>query len=258
MAANGEIYNYRELYQLLKDSGFPYEPKTGSDCEVLIPLYCKFGLEKACSLLRGMFSFIIYDQRTGFYGAARDHIGITSLYLGRGQDGSVWVASEMKALSRDCGEIEQFKPGHCWKSDSQQYSLWYAPTWRNGVLPSAPCDYRVRAAERESCPWVLMLPRTSSGRRQAFQRGKNQSKRCFARPDAERRPQVLREAFEKAVERRMMSDVPWGVLLSGGLDSSLVASVAQRALKRKIAAGGGPGGNQTARCLQGVVSLCAA
>mmetsp|Transcript_8084 Transcript_8084/g.25305 ORF Transcript_8084/g.25305 Transcript_8084/m.25305 type:complete len:638 (-) Transcript_8084:128-2041(-) len=192
VAANGEIYNYRELYQLLKDSGFPYEPKTGSDCEVLIPLYCKFGLEKACSLLRGMFSFIIYDQRTGFYGAARDHIGITSLYLGRGQDGSVWVASEMKALSRDCGEIEQFKPGHCWKSDSQQYSLWYAPTWRNGVLPSAPCDYR-----------------------------------------------VLREAFEQAVERRMMSDVPWGVLLSGGLDSSLVASVAQRALKRKIAAGGG-------------------
>ena len=50
---------------------------------------------------------------------------------------------------------------------------------------------------------------------------------------------ALRAAFEKAVERRMMSDVPWGVLLSGGLDSSLVASVAQRALKKKAAAGGG-------------------
>ena len=108
VAANGEIYNYKELYDLLKKEGVPYEPNTGSDCEVLIPLYVKFGLEKACSLLRGadlrgnqiyamawrltnhgvlptgMFSFIIYDQRTGFYGAARDHIGITSLYLGRG------------------------------------------------------------------------------------------------------------------------------------------------------------------------------
>ena len=57
-----------------------------------------------------MFSFIIYDQRTGFYGAARDHIGITSLYLGRGSDGSVWIASEMKSLARDCPDVEQFKP----------------------------------------------------------------------------------------------------------------------------------------------------
>mmetsp|Transcript_15087 Transcript_15087/g.39865 ORF Transcript_15087/g.39865 Transcript_15087/m.39865 type:complete len:630 (+) Transcript_15087:205-2094(+) len=186
VAANGEIYNYKELYELLKREGVPYEPNTGSDCEVLIPLYVKFGLEKACSLLRGMFSFIIYDQRTGFYGAARDHIGITSLYLGRGSDGSVWIASEMKSLARDCPDVEQFKPGHCWRSDTQQYALWYAPTWRSGVLPSTPCDFT-----------------------------------------------KLREAFVKAVERRMMSDVPWGVLLSGGLDSSLVASVAQRTLTRK-------------------------
>ena len=53
VAANGEIYNYKELYELLKKEGVPYEPNTGSDCEVLIPLYVKFGLEKACSLLRG-------------------------------------------------------------------------------------------------------------------------------------------------------------------------------------------------------------
>ena len=53
VAANGEIYNYKELYELLKREGVPYEPNTGSDCEVLIPLYVKFGLEKACSLLRG-------------------------------------------------------------------------------------------------------------------------------------------------------------------------------------------------------------
>ena len=101
-----------------------------------------------------MFSFIIYDQRTGFYGAARDHIGITSLYLGRGSDGSVWIASEMKSLARDCPDVEQFKPGHCWRSDTQQYALWYAPTWRSGVLPSTPCDFTklreafVKAVER--------------------------------------------------------------------------------------------------------------
>ena len=53
LMGNGEIYNYMELYDLLKKEGVPYEPNTGSDCEVLIPLYVKFGREKACSLLRG-------------------------------------------------------------------------------------------------------------------------------------------------------------------------------------------------------------
>ena len=160
---------------------------------MLIPLYLKYGLEGACAKLRGMFSFILYDQRTGFYGAARDHIGITSLYIGRGPDGTVWIASELKAMARDCPSLEQFKPGHCWRSDTKDFVEWYTPAWRAlEGLPAAPCDY-----------------------------GK------------------LREAFEKAVERRMMSDVPWGVLLSGGLDSSLVASVAQRFLKKKVAAGAG-------------------
>jgi len=59
---NGEIYNYKELYQ----SHFPdYEPQTGSDCEVLLPLYLKYGAsleENFPSLLRGMFSFVIYDR----------------------------------------------------------------------------------------------------------------------------------------------------------------------------------------------------
>ena len=160
---------------------------------MLIPLYLKYGLEGACAKLRGMFSFILYDQRTGFYGAARDHIGITSLYIGRGPDGSVWIASELKAMARDCPSLEQFKPGHCWRSDTKDFVEWYTPAWRAlDGLPAAPCDYA-----------------------------------------------KLREAFEKAVERRMMSDVPWGVLLSGGLDSSLVASVAQRFLKKKVAAGAG-------------------
>ena len=183
-----------ERFEVFAGRGVPLvDFRTGSDCEVLIPLYLKYGLEGACAKLRGMFSFILYDQRTGFYGAARDHIGITSLYIGRGPDGSVWIASELKAMARDCPSLEQFKPGHCWRSDTKDFVEWYKPEWRAlEGLPATPCDYT-----------------------------------------------KLREAFEKAVERRMMSDVPWGVLLSGGLDSSLVASVAQRFLKKKVAAGAG-------------------
>mmetsp|Transcript_22278 Transcript_22278/g.69750 ORF Transcript_22278/g.69750 Transcript_22278/m.69750 type:complete len:625 (-) Transcript_22278:441-2315(-) len=188
VAANGEIYNYKELYARLEADGVKYVPRTGSDCEVIIPLYRKYGLERACAVLRGMFSFVVFDRRTGFYGAARDHIGITSLYMGFGMDGSIWFASELKSLSRDCPRLEQFKPGYCWGSDSRAYSRWYEPTWLSRTtIPDAACDYA-----------------------------------------------KLRATFETAVERRMMSDVPWGVLLSGGLDSSLVAAVAQRILNRKV------------------------
>lgn len=186
VAANGEIYNYKELYAKLEADGCKYEPRTGSDCEVIIPLYRKYGLEQACAMLRGMFSFVLFDRKTGFYGAARDHMGITSLYIGYGVDGSIWFASELKALARDCARVTQFKPGYCWSSEAKDYVQWYKPEWMTRTtVPDAACDYK-----------------------------------------------ALRESFETAVERRMMSDVPWGVLLSGGLDSSLVASVAQRILRR--------------------------
>jgi len=186
VAANGEIYNYRELYAELEAAGCKYEPRTGSDCEVIIPMVKKYGLVKACEKLRGMFGFVVFDRRSGEYGAARDHIGITSLYVGWGIDGSLWFSSELKAIAVDCARLEQFKPGHCWSSKKGDYEQWYQPTWlTRTTLPSDPCDYS-----------------------------------------------KLRAVFEQAVERRMMSDVPWGVLLSGGLDSSLVASVAQRILHR--------------------------
>eukprot|EP01035_Chromulina_nebulosa_P031900 gene31900-42552_t len=76
VAANGEIYNYKELYAELE---IPYSPLTGSDCEVVIPLYQQFGIESFPSKLRGMFSFIIYDRTDNSYFAVRDHVGITPL-----------------------------------------------------------------------------------------------------------------------------------------------------------------------------------
>ena len=142
---------------------------------------CKVGIESFPQLLRGMFSFIIYDREKKFYTAVRDHMGITPLYIGYGADGSVWFASEMKALACDCVRFESFPPGHYYSSESKQFHKWYDPSWRRDLMPKNPYDKL-----------------------------------------------KLRTAFETAVKRRMMSDVPWGVLLSGGLDSSLVAAVASR------------------------------
>lgn len=59
VAANGEIYNYKELYASLET---PYTPKTGSDCEVVIPLFKQHGIENFISMLRGMFGIIMYDK----------------------------------------------------------------------------------------------------------------------------------------------------------------------------------------------------
>ncbi|KAL7524811.1 hypothetical protein ACHAWF_001096 [Thalassiosira exigua] len=150
VAANGEIYNFKELYSGLAKAGVDYDPKTGSDCEVLLLLYEKYGpTPDMVNELRGMFSFVLYDKTKDQCVIARDQLGITPLYI-----------------SNRGGDAGEFMP-------------WFVPEWKTQTaLP----------AEKY----------------------------------------VLRHAFEKVVVRRTMSDVPWGVLLSGGLDSSLVASVASR------------------------------
>ncbi|CAA6658823.1 unnamed protein product [Spirodela intermedia] len=155
---------------------------TGSDCEVIAHLYEEYG-EDFVDMLDGMFSFVLLDTRDKSFIVARDAIGITPLYMGWGLDGSIWFASEMKALSDDCERFVSFLPGHLYSSKNGGLRRWYNPPWYSERIPSTPYD-----------------------------------------------PLVLREAFEKAVVKRLMTDVPFGVLLSGGLDSSLVAAVASRHL----------------------------
>eukprot|EP00566_Odontella_aurita_P005361 CAMPEP_0113594206 /NCGR_PEP_ID=MMETSP0015_2-20120614/38930_1 /TAXON_ID=2838 /ORGANISM="Odontella" /LENGTH=616 /DNA_ID=CAMNT_0000501141 /DNA_START=424 /DNA_END=2274 /DNA_ORIENTATION=- /assembly_acc=CAM_ASM_000160 len=193
LAANGEVYNYKEVYGHLET---PYSPKTGSDCECILPLYAQHGPTAALpNKLRGMFSFILYDKERDLFFVCRDHIGITPLYIGWGNDGSVYVSSEMKSMIGECAKFQNFPPGHvyCSKGDrAGEFVRWYEPQWapdlKAGLVPLPSENYQADA---------------------------------------------LRHAFEKSVVRRMMSDVPWGVLLSGGLDSSIVASICARHVARR-------------------------
>eukprot|EP00253_Pinus_taeda_P024409 PITA_24409 len=179
VTVNGEIYNHEKLREQLKSHEF----RTGSDCEIVAHLYEDYG-EEFVNMLDGMFSFVLLDTRDQSFIAARDAFGITPLYIGWGFDGSVWFASEMKALHDDCESFESFPPGHIYSSKQGGLRRWYNPPWYSeNVIPSSPYDSL-----------------------------------------------VLRRAFEKAVIKRLMTDVPFGVLLSGGLDSSLVAAVASRYL----------------------------
>ncbi|KZT67697.1 asparagine synthase [Daedalea quercina L-15889] len=188
LAVNGEIYNHIKLRASLKER---YAFKTHSDCEVIIPLYMEHGKD-LCDLLDGMFSFVLLDESVtpSRVIAARDPIGITTLYQGRSsaRPGAVYFASELKALVDECDDIISFPPGHVYDSADNSTTRYFQPSWWDG--------------DREGADAVI--------------------------PTAHADLNLLRETLEEAVRKRLMSEVPYGVLLSGGLDSSLIAAIAAR------------------------------
>ncbi len=172
--ANAEVYNYAALRRRLDTRGL-----SRSDCAVIGPLWAEHR-EQTPSLLDGQFAFFVVDERRGHWIAARDQAGICPLYIGRHADGTVWFASEMKALVDDCLYVELVPPGHAWICDGQgiRRFAWYEPEWQHTV-PDTPLDL-----------------------------------------------EKLRDTLIDAVLERLMTDVPCGLLLSGGLDSSIIASIA--------------------------------
>ena len=184
LAVNGEIYNHRELRRELAGE---YDFQTGSDCEVILPLYRKYGLG-LFDKLNGIYAFALYDIERNEYLVSRDPIGVIPLYVGWDGDGHFYAASELKSLEGVCNVIQPFLPGHYWSSREGRMTRWYSRDW---------FDYD---AVKEN--------------------------------DAD--PQALRTALEAAVRRQLMSDVPYGVLLSGGLDSSIISAVAMRYADRRI------------------------
>jgi asparagine synthase (glutamine-hydrolysing) len=149
VAANGEIYNYKELYAELTK---PYQPKTGSDCEVILPLYEQYGgTIDLPRHLRGMFSFILYDRATDSFVIVRDHMGITPLYIGWGNDGSIYVASELKSLIGECNKFQHFPPGHIYCSKGPkagEFQRWYTPNWAPEMKPGVPLPSQKFSAVR--------------------------------------------------------------------------------------------------------------
>ncbi|MFV0572768.1 MAG: asparagine synthase B [Xanthomarina gelatinilytica] len=184
LAANGEIYNHRDLRKQLKTV---YNFQTESDCEVILALYKEKGVGFLDDL-NGIFGFAIYDVVKDEYLVARDHMGIIPLYIGWDQNGTFYVASELKALEGVCAKIELFPPGHYLSSKDGKFVKWYSREWT------------------------------------AFDAVK-ENKTCKAE---------IKEALEAAVHRQLMSDVPYGVLLSGGLDSSITSAIAKKYSQKRI------------------------
>jgi asparagine synthase (glutamine-hydrolysing) len=194
LAVNGEIYNHRDLRA---DFAGEYQFQTGSDCEVILALYRRYGTD-FIERLSGIFAFALYDEERDEFLIARDPIGVIPLYIGRDADGTLYCASELKALEGLCDEYEPFLPGHYYWSREGEMRRWYRRDWT---------DYD---AVRDR---YASLPADEAWQAQVAD---------------------VRTALEAAVRRQLMSDVPYGVLLSGGLDSSVISAVAKLYADRRI------------------------
>ena len=112
VVCNGEIYGFERLREALQAKGYSF--RSGSDCEILLPLYKEYGV-KMFRMLDAEFALILYDGDTASYIAARDPIGIRPLYYGYDSSGAILFASEPKNLVGLCGKIMPFPPGHYYK-----------------------------------------------------------------------------------------------------------------------------------------------
>ena len=115
VVCNGELYGFRKLKTELEERGYTF--KSGSDCELLLPLYREYGVgmfEK----LDAEFALIIYDAESGGFIAARDPIGIRPLFYGYDKNGVILFASEAKNLVGLCSRVIPFPPGHYYKDGS--------------------------------------------------------------------------------------------------------------------------------------------
>ncbi|MCJ7805564.1 asparagine synthase (glutamine-hydrolyzing) [Patescibacteria group bacterium] len=192
---NGEIYNYRELVQELKRDG--HEFKTESDTEVLLHLYEKYGYNMA-KYLNGMFAFAIWDDKKKELFIARDRAGIKPLYFSRSGNKLVF-GSEVKTILK--------VPGFNRKVDKDALSLYCY----FGYIPSEKSMFE---------GIVKLLP----GHSLTFsKRGLTIRKFFEINPSKPMSEKPLKELLRDAVVGQLHADVPVGVLLSGGLDSSLLS-----------------------------------
>lgn len=122
---NGEIYNFAELKEKY---GFKFE--SGTDCEVLLHLYEKFGnVADFIDQLDGVFAFVLNDDEKGLTFVGRDPIGVRPIFVGQDSHGSVMFASEAKVLVglADPNTIVPFEPGSFWSSDTRRLTKYWDP-----------------------------------------------------------------------------------------------------------------------------------
>ena len=228
LAVNGEIYNHQNIRARFADT---YQFQTGSDCEVILSLYREMRADtdfatliyqgedavhsRICQMLEqlnGIFAFALYDVERDEFLIARDPIGVIPLYIGYDKDGKVMVASELKALEGQCDHYEPFLPGHYYYSKTPGMKRYYTRDW----FEYATIQKKYQIDDNQKAAQQL----------------------AEAEPQEKAAVAEIHDALEASVKRQLMSDVPYGVLLSGGLDSSVISAIAEKYSTTRVENGG--------------------
>jgi asparagine synthase (glutamine-hydrolysing) len=205
---NGCIYNYQELRKQLQADGYRFF--STADSEVVIKAFHKWG-PRCVERFKGMFAFAIVDRDTGVLTLARDRLGIKPLYLAQAP-GRLRFASSVRALLQ-AGEIDTELDREALHHYMTFHSVVPAPlTIYRGVRKLPPATVRVIQPDGSHAETVYWTPKF----------GRDPDKASWSDRDWE---VALMDALRTAVKRRMVADVPVGVLLSGGIDSSIVVAL---------------------------------
>jgi asparagine synthase (glutamine-hydrolysing) len=210
---NGEIYNYRELRKQLLEKGHVFTTQT--DTEVIIHSYEEFK-EDCVSKLRGMFAFAIWDERSQTLLLARDRVGIKPLYYFL-DGGQIVFASEIKAILKDATVPREIDLPMI----DRFLSYYYLPgeeTLLRGIRKLSPGHYLVVNAGKVNVRRYWDLTFSPNGSSRSFSESKDD---------------VL-DRLRQAVKMHMISDVPVGFLLSGGVDSTALLSLAIQGTNKNI------------------------
>jgi asparagine synthase (glutamine-hydrolysing) len=208
IAVNGEIYNFLELKKMLQPK---YKFKSSSDSEVLIYGYIEWGIKKLLNLIEGMYAFVLYDQKSHKLYLARDRVGIKPLYYSR-VNGQIAWASELKALT-------EFHKG-----DSLEVDLSSIYDYLTYLYIPTPKTMYKKVFKLEAAHYleVDLATRTMQNKRY-WQLELGQNKLSINQASIR-----LRELVSEAVKQQLMSDVPVGFFLSGGMDSSTIVATAAK------------------------------
>lgn len=204
---NGEIYNYRELRDYLIKKGLPL--RTQSDTEVLLYLYIIEG-EKCLQKLNGFFAFAIYDNREDTVFIARDRIGIKPLIFYRDRN-KLMFASEMKAL------LNLGVPKNIDKTSVSQY-------FQFNYIPS---PYTIFQGVQKLKPGHYLFISNNQVKEACYHKI-NYNKSKLSQLGYTAAQQELKKQIQNSVKLRMISDVPLGAFLSGGIDSSVIVAEASK------------------------------
>jgi asparagine synthase (glutamine-hydrolysing) len=217
IAFNGEIYNFRALRAELEQAGYAF--KTRGDTEVIVNGYLAWG-HRVVDRLDGMFAFAIWDSVRQTLVLARDRTGKKPLFVYEDPHRLVF-ASELKGLLAHPGLDTRENP----EAIAQYLTHGYVPspaTWYARIRTVRPATVEIHplhGASTERTYWDFPLGR---------------ERRLESREDVEEATHTVRNLFFKAVERRLVSDVPLGAFLSGGIDSSLVVAVMARLSSKPV------------------------